>query len=114
MYFLFISSCYYLTLFLYFLFIKGVVPEDWLAGLFDVCSSGNYDKLSSYVDDMMAEGYAGAQVSATHIYAIFKKKNNKKQFFLNTCFFRKKKHEPKKAFFFFFFFFFFCITKLYE
>ena len=42
-----------------------MVPEHWLSGLLTVCAAGDYDKLSTYVDDLMAEGYAGAQVTST-------------------------------------------------
>ncbi|KAF2363055.1 Replication factor C C-terminal [Trinorchestia longiramus] len=42
--------------------ITGAIPQTWLQGLIDACVSGSYDKLSSYVDDFMAEGYAAAQL----------------------------------------------------
>lgn len=42
--------------------ITGVIPEHWLTSLVEVCSSGSYDKLATYVDDLMAEGFAGAQI----------------------------------------------------
>uniref|UniRef100_A0A6A7FVZ4 Replication factor C subunit 2 n=2 Tax=Hirondellea gigas TaxID=1518452 RepID=A0A6A7FVZ4_9CRUS len=40
----------------------GVVPDSWLSGLLDACSTGSYEKLAAYVDDLMAEGFAGAQM----------------------------------------------------
>jgi replication factor C subunit 2/4 len=42
--------------------ITGAVPQSWLRGLIEACASGSYDKLSAYVDDLMAEGYAAAQI----------------------------------------------------
>ena len=48
----------------------GVVPERWMTGLHEVCCSGSYDKLSNFMDDLTAEGYAGAQVMPAVISAV--------------------------------------------
>ncbi|KAK7069113.1 replication factor C subunit 4 [Halocaridina rubra] len=42
--------------------IAGVVPETWLNKLFEVCTTDSYEKLSDYLNDMMAEGFAGSQI----------------------------------------------------
>ncbi|XP_063600565.1 replication factor C subunit 4-like [Penaeus indicus] len=42
--------------------ITGVVPDKWLIELMEVCTTNSYEKLSDFVNLMMAEGYSATQI----------------------------------------------------
>lgn len=42
--------------------ITGVVPESWLTELFEVCATDSYEKLGDFLNNLMAEGFAGSQI----------------------------------------------------
>ena len=42
--------------------ITGRIPDHWLEGLVDVCRSGVYDSMQSYMSLFAAEGYSASQL----------------------------------------------------
>lgn len=42
--------------------VTGVVPDHWIKGLLEVCSSTDYQKLEEYIDKMMMEAYSASQI----------------------------------------------------
>jgi len=42
--------------------ISGVIPDKYVEGLLDVCQLNSYDRLETYVDDLMCEGFSGHQL----------------------------------------------------
>ena len=42
--------------------LSGVVPEKWLDGLMEACKSNSFERVQSFVDELMCEGYSVAQL----------------------------------------------------
>lgn len=60
--------------------IGGVIPFKWLDKLFDICKSDSYEKLETFVTDMVAEGFsAGQLMSQLHDKIVFTEELNDKQ-----------------------------------
>ena len=41
--------------------MSGVVPDEWVGGMVDVCKKNSFEKMQAYVDEFMAEGYSVVQ-----------------------------------------------------
>lgn len=41
--------------------LSGTIPEKWITDIVAMCTKGSFDKLYSYFDDLIAEGYSGNQ-----------------------------------------------------
>ncbi|XP_067139702.1 replication factor C subunit 4 isoform X1 [Centruroides vittatus] len=60
--------------------IAGTVPTELLDGLYDACLTDSYEKLESYVMDIIYEGYSVIQlISQLHDYILFRKDLNGNQ-----------------------------------
>ncbi|CAL4128640.1 unnamed protein product [Meganyctiphanes norvegica] len=42
--------------------ITGVVPDTWMAGLLEVCTTDSYQKLHDYLSTLVAEGFSASQL----------------------------------------------------
>jgi replication factor C subunit 2/4 len=42
--------------------LMGVVPDRWILGLLDVAATKNYDKIATFVEDLLMEAYSASQV----------------------------------------------------
>jgi len=42
--------------------LMGVVPDHWVLGFLDVAATKNYDKVATYVTDLLLEAYSAGQI----------------------------------------------------
>lgn len=42
--------------------LMGVVPNKWILGLLDITGSKNYDKVATFVNDLLLEAFSGFQI----------------------------------------------------
>merc|ERR1712080_317892 len=42
--------------------ITGVIPERYMEGLLEVCQLNSYERLETFVDDLVCEGYSTLQL----------------------------------------------------